>query len=640
MHEKARSGGLFHFNSSRYLASWIMSLRQESDVPRSGAELDVAPAPSRSTSAQPQRIGLLLAGGLCMLPFLLPYNQLFQAEWLAGALGVVAALATLAGRDNTRPKLSLPAPARWLTAFAVFLCAQDFVVHPIYPQVPALAVIYVLYAVLLIWFGAQLAATNGIERAATLLAACLLAGAVLNAAAGAIQFYGRPGVLEEVVAELPYRAGAYGNIAQPNLYANYLALGASSLLLLWLRGKLRTTYALALCVPLVWSCALSGSRATLLYAGWFALLGLLAGRMHAGPDRRRLRSAAYVLALAIIVAHVAVPAINDMLGIGNASESALDRLLPTVSPRSYTPRWEIWQVAWRVFVSAPVTGAGIGEFAGAAFRSGLAPGSTQYGNQVWTSPHNLPLQLLAETGIVGTFLVLASLGSWCWQIGRQYALSSQPVFWWIIAAVGIEFIHSMVEFPLWSAHFLGVTAVLIGLGTSARAGTRAAARASSIAAAAICAILALALALLLRDYVRLSTTRVTGAAITLASETVTARDTTILRTLTRGLLAPPAEYAIILGASLDRSELADRLNMSERIARHYPAHAIVVRHAVFLAFDGKAKQAREVLAQAIHTFPKRCKETERILAQARTADPGAIEPLLDLARETSRSDCM
>jgi hypothetical protein len=40
---------------------------------------------------------------------------------------------------------------------------------------------------------------------------------------------------------------------------------------------------------------------------------------------------------------------------------------------------------------------------------------------------------------------------------------------------------------------------------------------------------------------------------------------------------------------LDRGDLADKLAMSERVARTWPANAVVVRRAVFLAFDGKAE---------------------------------------------------
>lgn len=581
-------------------------------------------------------IALLLAGSLCALPFLLPYNQIFEAEWLAAAFGVAAVIAALAGRRaGIQP---LPPAARWLLAFAILLGAQTLIVHPNYLQVPALAVLYVLYAVLLIWLGAELAATNGIERTATLLAASLLIGALLNAAAGLIQYYERPGYLEDLVAELPHRAGAYGNIAQPNLFANYICVGASALLFLWLRGSLRLGYALAAAAPLVWACALSGSRASLLYAGWFVLLGLLAGKPRFGTDGRRLRLAACALAGAILLAHVVAPAIDGAFALGNASAGALDRLLPS-TPINYVPRLQIWQLAWQLFTTAPLTGVGIGKFAGAAFRAGLEPSLTQYGNQVWTSPHNLPLQLLAETGILGAFLVFASLGSWCLQIGRRCVVGAQLDLWWIIAAVGIELIHSMVEFPLWSAHFLGVTALLVGLGSGARAGARTQARLTWIAATASCAVLALAIGLLLRDYVRLSSTRVTGAAITLASKATSAHDAATLRSVTHGLLASPAEYSIILGSQLDQSDLPDRLRMSERVARQYPAHAIIVRRAVFLAFAGEAAEARRVLGQAMYTFPKRCKETVRILAQALVADPGAIEPLLNLAKTASGASC-
>ncbi len=131
-----------------------------------------------------------------------------------------------------------------------------------------------------------------------------------------IQFYGRPALLEDVVTELHYVAGharAYGNIAQANLFANYLALGGAALLFLWQRGSLRSALALAAGVLLAWACALADSRGTLLYALWFVLLGLLAGRMQAGPGARRLTLAAYGLAGAMLAAQFAIPWFNETL---------------------------------------------------------------------------------------------------------------------------------------------------------------------------------------------------------------------------------------------------------------------------------------------------------------------------------------
>ena len=193
-----------------------------------------------STRVHVGAVSLLLAASSCMLPFLLPYRQLFQAEWLAAALGVVAVLAALTAH-GTRG-VPLPIPARWLTAFALFLMAQTVFGHAIYLQLPMLAALYVLYAALLVWLGAQLAASTGIERAADVLAACLLAGALANSAAGMVQFYGLHALLEDILAEIPHNPqhnGAYGNIAQSNLYANYLALGGTALLFLLQRSRVR-----------------------------------------------------------------------------------------------------------------------------------------------------------------------------------------------------------------------------------------------------------------------------------------------------------------------------------------------------------------------------------------------------------------
>ncbi|HKB48330.1 MAG TPA: Wzy polymerase domain-containing protein, partial [Ktedonobacterales bacterium] len=570
----------------------------------------------------------MLAGSLCLLPFLLPYHQppilSFFPEWLAAALGVAAALALLVGRGVTA--VFLPAPARWLIAFAVLLAAQAASGGHAYSQLPLFAALYVLYAVLMIWLGAQLTAALGIERVAMVLAAFFLAGALANSLAGVIQFYGRPKLLEDVIAELHGRR-AYGNIAQANLYANYLALGEGALLFLWVRARVRTAYALPALALLLMGSSLSGSRGALLYALWYGALGLLAVRVQDGEGARRLKFAACGVAVAALSAHFAVPWLNDLLHLGPPGEGMLDRIL--ASPEHPEPRRQAWLIALRVFIGAPLAGVGIGEFAGAAFELGLDPSLTQIG-EVWTSPHNLPLHLLAETGLVGTVLVLGGLCVWGWQAARRYWTDRQVASWWIITAVGIEMIHSLTEFPLWSAHFLGVTALLVGV--SAGPGrSLAVARASGIGAGAVCAVLSVVLAIMLRDYMRLDVTRITGTTVTLTAAAQAHDDAETMRELTHGLMAPLAELWIVIGAPLDRSNLADKLAMSERVARYWPANAVVTRRAVFLAFQGEAAKARESLAPVLRTFPHRRDATILMLEQARQADPDAIAPLMAMA---------
>jgi hypothetical protein len=286
-----------------------------------------------------------------------------------------------------------------------------------------------------------------------------------------------------------------------------------------------------------------------------------------------------------------------------------------------------------VFGAAPIAGVGIGEFAGAAFELGLDPSLTQVG-EVWTSPHNLPLHLLAETGAVGAVLVLGALCIWGWQAQRRYRADPQPALWWLIAAAGLQLVHSLIEFPLWSAHFLGVAALLVGASSlRLEMPSPAVSWAGWIAATASCVALALTLGFTLRDYVRLDATRITGTTLTLAPAAQAQRDAVTMRELTRGgFMAPVAELWIVLGAPLDRSDLPDKLAISERVARTWPANAVVVRHAVFLALDGKVPRARGLLARALRTFPHRRDATILILEQALAADPTAIGPLLVIAK--------
>jgi hypothetical protein len=196
----------------------------------------------------------------------------------------------------------------------------------------------------------------------------------------------------------------------------------------------------------------------------------------------------------------------------------------------------------------------------------------------------------------------------------------------------VELIHSLIEYPLWSAHFLGLTALLIGASTAPRARSAGSTRIARFAGLASCAALSVGLTLTLKDYVRLDIARATGTTPTLAPAAQVQRDAETMQALRRGLLSPVAELWIFVGTPLDREKLSDKLAMGERVARIWPANSVIVRRAIFLALAGRSAEARTLINKAMHSFPQRRKDTELMLSQASDRNPEAIAPLLMAVR--------
>jgi hypothetical protein len=153
---------------------------------------------------------------------------------------------------------------------------------------------------------------------------------------------------------------------------------------------------------------------------WFGLAVLLVGvgvfaaslwadgldRRFSDPHARRLWTRRIGIAIgAVAVAGViAVSAasggpgawLRDFRGGGEVSNSSR---LGTLSSNN---RWEWWKEAWKVFEEKPLGGKGAASFVYARRR-------VQRGSTVTNEPHNIALQALAETGIVGFLLGLGAV---------------------------------------------------------------------------------------------------------------------------------------------------------------------------------------------------------------------------------------
>jgi O-antigen ligase len=144
-------------------------------------------------------------------------------------------------------------------------------------------------------------------------------------------------------------------------------------------------------------------------------------------------------------------------------------------------RWQWWTEAWRAFEKQPLRGTGAGSFevSHRLFRSNAV---------VVTEPHNVPLQFLSETGIVGLLLAVGSVLAAAAVVVRQ-ARGSPAALALALGALAYV-LHSVVDFD-WD--FVAVTAPFL-LSVGVLLGGEVVRRARTWTLAPIPAALALAVA--------------------------------------------------------------------------------------------------------------------------------------------------
>ena len=143
--------------------------------------------------------------------------------------------------------------------------------------------------------------------------------------------------------------------------------------------------------------------------------------------------------------------LNDFRGGGEVSNSA------HLASFSSNNRWEWWKEAWQVFQEKPLGGKGAASFVDARLR-------VRKGSTVTNEPHNIALQALAETGIVGFLLGIGAVIAVLVAVWRALArLGGEERAAAVALAIGIPsfLLHSLVDID-WN--FVAVCAPVFVLG--------------------------------------------------------------------------------------------------------------------------------------------------------------------------------
>ena len=212
-----------------------------------------------------------------------------------------------------------------------------------------------------------------------------------------------------------------------------------------------------------------------LAVGALGYLGSLVEERRPLSDRRRRlfeQAALGVLVVGVAVGVIALAVESKPQGWfkeftsqpTNASAQEGPGRLANVSSSS---RWQWWKEAWQAFEDQPLRGTGAGTFE-------LTHRLLRKNNIVVTEPHNVPLQFLSETGIVGLLLFLgflAAAGMGVVRAVRRLEGVEQAAAVALSVVAGAFLLHSLVDFD-WdsvavSAPFFLTVGVLLG-GRAAR----------------------------------------------------------------------------------------------------------------------------------------------------------------------------
>ncbi|PPD56256.1 MAG: hypothetical protein CTY10_05110 [Methylotenera sp.] len=553
-------------------------------------------------------LSVTLIGLMAFLPFIIAYHRLpiqsFYGEWVAGLLGIFA-LMHLIRKESWQP-LEIPQIALIFAGFIAIVSMQIMLGMLQSTQYGLLVIGYLSWAFLLAILGGYLRRKMGWEQIASTFAWAILAGCVLNIVFVVLQYFARQGFALPYMPNFP----AFGAIGQLNHFGSYTALGIASLLYLLFKKRVTLVIAVVLGLLFLGLMAFSGSRSSWLYlVALIVLAKLLRGmslRQSSTTSALQIKQSQQLLWLAILL----LPAFACMQwlvghllnGVALPNDRLLAELGNANAVGGIKVRLHIWYESLLLFIQSPLLGIGVGQTRWMSFftldKQWLVtlPGTYEHA-------HNLVLHVLAEMGIAGGLLLLAGL--FAWLRGFQWK-NIHLETWYVLALLSIIGIHSMLEYPLWYAYFLGLTAFLLGAGDETRQQWNVKSVGQIFGRLAFCMLVVVALAAMLNTFVANKkleywVANAISKNISAANKAEFLRDIDWVEQHT--FLAPYTNLIYANALGVNKKNLPQKLAINESSMRYIPTRTAAYRHPILLELNNQHEEAVQYLRRAIQAFP-------------------------------------
>lgn len=572
--------------------------------------------PSHFSSSRFFSAALILSVALLwLLPFSLPDHKVpvgtFWQEWVAAAL-LLSAIFFMLLESGDALILGIPqivvAPLG-LAAVLALQCTVGLLSFPSQFVIPAL---YLLLASLACVLGRTMAQKGSLEKACTWIALACLMGGVFNVNVQIAQLLKVENFFSFMSPLLPAQR-PFGNINQSNHIAAYLGMSLGSVLYLRIKGHLSLISTWSTAAILIAGLVLTGQRSAIVYVCMPLVVTALSWKTLI-PQHRSLLWTGLMLPVLFVLMNMFIKSISE------STELPMEMM----STKSfYNNRWIFWEHALAMFSAHPWLGVGFDQFWPTFFEQiDFLPTTDEAPNH----PHNLIAALLAETGIIGTLIVVLPVTVWLW---RTRLAAASPVQWLALIQILIIGFHSLIEYPLWYIYFLIPFAFWLGASTTsvwsvALRHPRLYATAFLIVALAPLADIAVSYSRFRNIVWSVPHARIADVANFKPPKPNALADLTGDWFFQRTVLFWLPDLK-----DIDPKHAAENIALNQRAMNVAPSSAILYRQVLLLVLSGHSEEAVLLLHRARLIFPERYREMRLALIPATQKWPQQFGPVLD-----------
>jgi len=394
----------------------------------------------------------------------------FYAEYSALALYLAlgAAVAVLVTVSEPRVPFASPVVALMPLLFGLVLVAQTVLLPVAQPSMNWLGGAYLLASFVAVHTGFGLARAGLSEKALRVGAAALIVGGLFAVFCQTVQmFHAEVKFSPLIVAyNVMTERRMFGNMAQANHLATVIAFALAGALYFVQTRRMPVAVWLPLSAVFSFGLALTVSRGPWVQTAVIVVAGLwmafAQGRSAAAEDldaparRNRRDMRAWIIPIALGVLFLVVNAGVRWANVRfqlDLAQSAAERMQDA---NQIAPRLALWKYGWTMFTTHPLLGVGWGEFPRYQFDLVRELGGVEIANNA----HDIFIDLLAKTGLLGMGVLVAGIVLWLIRVLRA---PHTPARIFGLSLLGVLMMHALVEYPQQYMFFLMPAMLVIGL---------------------------------------------------------------------------------------------------------------------------------------------------------------------------------